>query len=217
MPEATHGTRFGIGAVVLAAGAGRRMGHRPKSLLQRDGEPLLLRQVRLLAAAGCAPIVVVLGHHRQALLRVLEPAQTRYRPLQWVSNPAPEEDPASSLACGLQALPSDTSTILVTLGDQPLLQDGDAQAVLDAWRSRAAGVQLVVPVHGGEPGHPLAFGAVVRAAVQGGASVRAWRRAHPGQVAQLVADHARYTTDVDTPQALHGLEQAHGVHLAWPA
>jgi len=38
----------GVAAVVMAAGAGRRMGHMPKSLLRRDGEPLLLRQIRLL-------------------------------------------------------------------------------------------------------------------------------------------------------------------------
>ena len=215
MPESAGGT--GIGAVVLAAGAGRRMGHRPKSLLERDGEPLLLRQVRLLAQAGCARIVVVLGHHRQALLRVLEPAQARYPSLTWVTNPKPEEDPATSLAYGLRALPPDTVTLLVALGDQPLLQEGDAQAVLHAWRTRQDKVHLVVPVHGGEPGHPLAFGAVLRAAVQGGASVRAWRRAHPDHVAQLAAEHARYTTDVDTPEALERLAHEHGVRLAWPA
>lgn len=212
-PEAAGG----IGAVVLAAGAGRRMGHRPKALLERGGEPLLLRQARLLAQAGCARIAVVLGHHREIIEPVLNAAQARYPSLQWVVNPAPEEDPATSLACGLRALPTGMSTFLVALGDQPLLQDGDAQAVLHAWQTRAPGVQLVVPVHGGEPGHPLAFGATVRAAVQGGASVRAWRRAHPDQVAPLAAEHARYTTDVDTPEALERLAHEHGVRLAWPA
>ncbi|MBP6752927.1 MAG: NTP transferase domain-containing protein, partial [Alicycliphilus sp.] len=47
----------GVAAVVIAAGAGRRMGYFPKSLLERDGEPLLLRQIRLLGEAGASTVV----------------------------------------------------------------------------------------------------------------------------------------------------------------
>ncbi|HPU21133.1 MAG TPA: NTP transferase domain-containing protein, partial [Alicycliphilus sp.] len=67
-----------LAAVLMAAGAGRRMGHVPKSLLLRGGEPLLLRHVRLLVQAGAAHIVVVLGHHAEALQAVL--AQARVPP-----------------------------------------------------------------------------------------------------------------------------------------
>ena len=48
-----------IGAVLLAAGAASRMGHRPKCLLEREGRPLVRRQLDALAAAGVAPVVVV--------------------------------------------------------------------------------------------------------------------------------------------------------------
>ena len=43
-----------VGAVVMAAGAGRRMGRRPKALLLRDGVPLIERTVRWLLASGVA-------------------------------------------------------------------------------------------------------------------------------------------------------------------
>ncbi|QXL83810.1 NTP transferase domain-containing protein [Comamonas sp. NLF-1-9] len=205
------------GAVLLAAGAGRRMGGRPKALLLRDGEPLLLRQARLLAAAGCAPVVVVLGHHRDALLPVLQAARGEHPELMWTTNPAPEDDPASSLRCGLAALPAALDTIVVALGDQPLLQEPDFHALLHAWRARGSGAELLVPMHAGAPGHPLVFGALLRQAVQQGDSVRQWRRAHPERVQTLAADHARYTTDVDTPESLQSLQQAHGVTLTWPA
>ncbi|QEA12936.1 nucleotidyltransferase family protein [Comamonas flocculans] len=205
------------GAVLLAAGAGRRMGSRPKALLLRDGEPLLLRQARLLAAAGCAPVVVVLGHHREAILQVLQAAQGSHPHLQWTTNPTPEEEPASSLRCGLAALPASLTTVLVALGDQPLLELPDFSAILHAWRARQPGTELVVPTHHGQPGHPLVFGALLRQAVQQGDSVRQWRRAHPERVQTLAADHARYTTDADTPESLQSLQQAHGVALTWPA
>ena len=215
-----------VGAVVMAAGAGRRMGGVPKSLLRRDGEPLLLRQIRLLALAGVGDIVVVLGHHAERLAAVLGQAGAAVATpagvagLRWVLNPAPDAGPGSSLRCGLAALPASLSAVLVVLGDQPLLQDGDAQAMLWAWRERSAGVELLVPQHAGQPGHPIVFGPAVRQAVMqqpGGQGVREWRRGHPAQVGVLPVSHARFTTDVDAPDDVARLREQHGVALELPA
>lgn len=49
-----------VGAVILAAGASKRLG-KPKQLLTLGGETLLERAVRVAHAAGCSPVVVVLG------------------------------------------------------------------------------------------------------------------------------------------------------------
>ena len=200
--------------MVLAAGAGRRIGGRPKALLQLDGEPLLARQVRLLAEAGVTDTVVVLGHHAERIAPLL--AMPPAHGLRWVLNQAPGDDPASSLRCGLAALPLDTGGVLVLLGDQPLLQVADVQAVLHAWRARPAGVELVLPTHQGQPGHPLVFGPRVRQAVVGGQSVRDWRRAHPDEVQALVAEHPRYTCDVDDEAARAEIARRYGVVLSWP-
>ena len=111
----------------MAAGAGSRFGFRPKGLLQRDGEALLARQLRLLAQAGVSRRVVVLGHHAgdiTALLRKLR-AQPAQAGLSWVVNPTPDDGPGSSLRCGLASLPEDLDGVLVLLGDQPLLEPQD--------------------------------------------------------------------------------------------
>jgi len=209
-----------VAAVLMAAGAGRRMGHVPKSLLLRGGEPLLLRHVRILVQAGALHIVVVLGHHAEALQAVL--AQARVPDavsLRWVVNSAPDEGPGSSLRCGLAALPADAGALLVQLADQPLLELADMQAMLAAWRARAAGVELVLPQHAGQPGHPIVFGTTLRRAVMqatGGQGVREWRRAHPAQVQAIAVEHERCTTDVDTPEDLQRLGECFGVWLELP-
>lgn len=211
-----------VGAVVMAAGAGRRMGFRPKSLLLRDGVPLIERTVRMLLATGLAPVVVVLGHHAETIEPVLDrirenlsdPAQ-----LAWTRNPAPDEGQGGSLRAGLVALPQGLAAVLVALADQPLLQVEDVRAVLQAWRQRAEHIHLLVPQADGKPGHPVVFdGAVQRAVMQahGPAGVREWRRAHPGQVQALGLDHSRHVTDIDTPQDLERLAQEHGIRLCWP-
>ena len=109
--------------------------------------------------------------------------------------------------------------MLVALADQPLLELADVQAVLHAWERRGAGTELLVPTHDGQPGHPIAFGPTLRAAVMGmadGQGVREWRRAHAQQVQLLELQHARCTTDVDTPEDLERLRRECGVALTCP-
>ena len=209
-----------MAAIVMAAGAGRRMGGRPKALLQREGEALLARQIRLLHEVGIRRVVVVLGHHADRLRPLVAQAAAQ-RPemdLGSVLNPRPDDGPGGSLRCGLAALPPALDGVVVVLADQPLLEADDLRAVLAAWRVRPAEIDLVVPAHAGQPGHPLVFGSAVRAAVQGAANatgVREWRRAHPERVQALALDHARCTTDIDTPQDLARLREEQGVDLQW--
>ena len=137
-----------VGAVVMAAGAGRRMGYRPKSLLRRDGVPLVERVLRTLLDNGVAPVVVVLGHHATAIEPVLRTVQGTLpdpRALQWALNPAPDEGQGSSLRTGLAALPPDLDAVLVALADQPLLAQADVAAVLAAWAAHPPGIDLLVP------------------------------------------------------------------------
>ena len=51
---------------------------------------------------------------------------------------------------------------------------------------------------------------------QGGRGVREWRRAHPAQVQALALEHARCTTDVDTPEDLRRLGERWGVWIRPP-
>ena len=53
-----------VPAIILAAGASRRLGH-PKQLVRVGGETLLGRTIRLTREAGASPIFVVLGAHRE--------------------------------------------------------------------------------------------------------------------------------------------------------
>ena len=103
-----------LAAVVLAAGDGSRFGFRPKGLLERDGQPLVARQIGLLARAGLRRIVVVLGRHAAAF----EPALRRARAglpaqvqLDWVRNPAPELGTGASLRCALARLADETERL----------------------------------------------------------------------------------------------------------
>lgn len=203
--------------MLLAAGAGSRMGHRPKSLLELDGEPLICRQLSALATAGVAEVVLVLGHYAEqiekALIAVKDCSFTR------VLNPDCEAGQISSLRLGLQALSPDISAVLVALADQPLVDADDLGALIQAYEERPAGTQFVQPTVQGLPGNPVLFSAAVRAQIlSAGAHVggQQWKLANPDQVHLWASTNRHYRLDVDTPEDIAALA-ALGHRLSWPA
>jgi CTP:molybdopterin cytidylyltransferase MocA len=121
------------GALLLAAGASRRLG-RPKQLVQVDGEPLIRRAARALLATGPLDAVVVLAGAEPRFLEAL--AGLAIRPV--VAADA-ARGLAASLRCGLAALASRCEGALVALTDQPALAATHLLALRDAWRAAPAG------------------------------------------------------------------------------
>jgi molybdenum cofactor cytidylyltransferase len=127
------GTDPRVAAIVLAAGASRRLGAAKQLLREADGGALLVRLVRDALEAGCAPVVVVLGANAEevsALLRssglVAARSESMARDpvarvdVQLVLNPDWSLGLASSLRCGLSALEEGECTAALLLAcDQP--------------------------------------------------------------------------------------------------
>ncbi|WP_291086515.1 nucleotidyltransferase family protein [Hydrogenophaga sp.] len=203
--------------LILAAGAGRRMGGRAKCLLEVQGHSLLERLVRSVHSLGLHTPVLVLGHHAAEIQAHLVPWPAHLVPRQ-VVNPAPEDDPASSLHLGLHALGSDVQAVMVLLADQPLIDAADIEAVLGAFQRRPAGCQVLMPMVNGVPGHPVMFDAAVRAELLAapGTSLRQWRATHPQATLPWVVDNPHHTRDLDTPDDLEALARDTGWVCRWP-
>lgn len=203
-----------MGAVLLAAGSGSRMGQRPKSLLELDGVPLIRRQLSALTGAGMGQVVLVLGHYADRIEAAVQGC-----PVTPVRNTDPEAGQVSSLRLGLKALPPDLDAVLVALADQPLIGVQDIRDLIQAYDERPAGTHFVQPKVDGLPGNPVMFSAEVRAQIlAAGADVggQQWKAAHPGQVYLWVSTNRHYRLDLDTPQDIAVLaEQGH--RLSWPA
>jgi molybdenum cofactor cytidylyltransferase len=207
--------RMTVGAVLLAAGAGARLGGRPKALLELGGVPLILRQLIALSGAGVDEVAVVLGHHADAV-----EAAVRAFPITLVHNPAPDDGQASSVRAGLRALSPRIDAVIVALADQPLIDAQDMVALIGAYKKRPEGTAMVVPRIVGEPGNPVIFDAALREAwLDGGVNLacRQWRQANPERVHWLDTDNRRYKLDIDTPEDLQRFEASTGHALRWPA
>ncbi|MCC4596662.1 nucleotidyltransferase family protein [Xanthomonas campestris pv. phormiicola] len=135
-------------ALVLGAGASRRLGH-AKQALTRDGEPLLRRAARLALASAPARCVVVLGAQAEALRRALDEL-----PVEIVVNRDWPTGMGGSLACLRAALQGDASiTHSLVLGcDQPALEAAHLQDLLAAAQRAASG--CAVSAYAGVRGMP---------------------------------------------------------------
>lgn len=204
-----------VAAVLLAAGVGRRMGNKPKSLLELDGVPLIRRQIIALQGAGVVELVVVLGHHASAIAPLLQDL-----PLTLVTNPNPDASPISSQRLGLQSLSGQTDAVLMALADQPLIDAQDVQQLINAFNQRAEGTALVFPRVQGQPGNPVIFTAQVRNAMlacPAEIGCKQWRQQHARQVHAFDCDNDHFVQDIDTPEDIEKFRQSSGRQLQWPA
>ena len=201
-------------AVLLAAGAGSRMGHRPKSLLLLDGEPLIRRHVHSLKAAGAASVHVVLGHYASDIAAALQGLAVHI-----VHNPQPDDGLVSSQRLGLQAVSDEAQGVLMMLADQPLLDASDVYALTAQFTARAADKHMVFPMVDGIPGNPVMLSQTALEAIlaQGPAfGCKEWRQAHKPQVLPFTTDNNHYTTDLDHLEDLALFTQRTGRRLTWP-
>lgn len=119
-----------IGAVVLAAGQGSRMGGENKLLLEVAGRPMVRHVVEAASEGGCDSVHVV--YSSDAVAAALGDAA------YLVHNPDAESGQASSLRVGLQSMPEDVTAAVVLLGDQPLVGARTVRMLLRAWRREEA-------------------------------------------------------------------------------
>jgi molybdenum cofactor cytidylyltransferase len=210
--------RLTTGAVLLAAGAGSRLGHQPKSLLQLDGVPLIHRQLVALSSAGIDEIVVVLGHHAVRIEAAVR-ACTVSAKVQSVINPSPDDGQPSSVRVGLRSLSERLDAVIVALADQPLLNTQDVSALMSAFKHRRDGASMLVPRVSGLPGNPVIFDATLAADwLRGDTNVmgRTWREANPQRVQWLDTENAHYRVDIDTPEDILQFAERTGHTLRWP-
>lgn len=182
-------------ALVLAAGAGTRMG-RPKQLLPVGGRPMLQHALDAAAAGGLGELVLVLGYEAGAVAAAVAlPPGART-----VVNDRHAEGQATSLAAGLGAMPADAAAALVLLGDQPEVRPEAIRAVVSA--RRPGGPPMLRAAYRGRPGHPVLLERALWAdavALRGEGGGRVLAARDPGALG-LVEVGGDPPEDVDTPE-----------------
>lgn len=205
-PRADFGSR--IGAIVLAAGQGTRMGKEGKMLLQVEGRPLLRPAVEAAQASRACCVVVVTGYRAQEVRASLAAA-----PVVFAHNPDFADGLAGSLAIGIRNLPGGLDGVVVLLGDMPRIRSQHIDALIEMFEA-APPDAICVPVHGGRRGNPVLWPATLLpqlAAQEGDKGGRELLRLHAAQVRPVEMADDAVLVDIDEPRDLAALAGATSV------
>lgn len=168
-------------AVLLAAGAGSRLGRGPKALLPYRGLTLVEYLAKVLYDGGCAEVIIVLGAHAARIQEETDLSAHRVVTTdQW------EAGMSASLQLGV-ASAAPEADVLVALVDQP---DLSAELIHRLRASHRPG-RITAAGYRGSDGalirrHPVLFGANLAgeaaAAATGDAGAKAYLQTHAGLV-----------------------------------
>jgi len=141
-------------AIILAAGASKRMGY-PKQLLDFQGKTFLQHAIDTVHAASFTPIIVVLGAFYETIFPTLSTYKDRIHILH---NPKWETGMGGSLQIGasflLQNYP-DSKGILCVLCDQPLIDSSHLRKLFTDWYDQKG--LIIATQYSGTKGVPVVF------------------------------------------------------------
>jgi molybdenum cofactor cytidylyltransferase len=142
-----------VAAIVLAAGASRRLGQ-PKQLLAYGNETLIQRAIRLADESGATPVFALLGANAKTIsAAIVSGSATTVLNQQW------EQGIASSIHAGLDALDctaSHASGVLILPCDQPRLTAAHLRALVKTFAAQVE-PSIVASTYAGVLGIPAVF------------------------------------------------------------
>ncbi len=205
--------RLHIGAVLLAAGRGRRMGGVAKPLIRLQGVPLINRCLVALSGAGVDEVVVVTGYANRDVEQ-----QVQNFPITLVHNSLHTDGQEGSVRAGLAALSGPFDAIFVLPSDQPLISSDDLIELISAFKKRPAG-HVVVPTVNGQRGNPIVLDEAALAEILVSDTSLACRHLtdnNPELVHAYETDNTHFITDLDTPRDLQVFAERTGCRLEMP-
>lgn len=142
-------TQPDVAIAVLAAGRGSRLGGDvPKPLVELHGRPLASWALDAVTTSGLRPVVLVVGHHGNAVARIAPQGVVVVRSRRW------RRGIARSLRAALEALEpwAQVGAVAIALADQPLVGPDAYRRLADAFRE---GASLAVATYHGQRRNPV--------------------------------------------------------------
>ncbi|MCK4303015.1 MAG: nucleotidyltransferase family protein [Candidatus Eisenbacteria sp.] len=155
---------YPIGAVILAAGAGRRFGG-PKALARVGEESWLSAAAGKIQEAGFGWISIVLGVDAEKVRADSSVGAVSHgnsaggATISWVLNARWSAGRTGSIACGLSDLPSWSRGAIIHQVDFPFVKALTFRALAEAFEADAgAEGAIFLPLESGRRGHPILVG-----------------------------------------------------------
>ena len=190
-----------VAAIVLAAGKSSRMGETNKLLAKINEKPLVRISVESVLNSKVDSVTVVTGHMAEDISKTLSGLN-----INILKNESYKAGLSTSLAMGIQSLPTDVDAVLIVLADMPFIETHLIDKILNAYNP-ALGDFIIVPTAEGKRGNPVLwsrryFNELCQ--IEGDIGARALIESNSESVLEVeLGESARL--DVDTPEQLKSL------------
>ena len=117
-----------ISAIILAAGESRRMTLGNKLLLRKNNVPLIKITFENIKASKVDNISIVLGKNLESIKNIISDQNVNF-----LKNDNYQKGISTSIKKGIENLNSDSSGVLICLGDMPLIKTDTYNEIIDAF------------------------------------------------------------------------------------
>ncbi|MEN3611050.1 nucleotidyltransferase family protein [Plantactinospora sp. ZYX-F-223] len=183
--------------MIIAAGGGRRIGG-PEALLHQGERPLVNQVLDTMRAAGCGPLVVVLGAAAEQVRATADLSGATV-----VVNRSWGTGIGSSIRLGLEAVPDRrVEAVVVVPVDMPGLTEAAVRRVAALPYPEA----LVCATYEGLRGYPMLFGRRhwpgIAALANADVGARPYLMAHKDEIVDIACDTVADGSRANTPELL---------------
>lgn len=143
-----------IDVVILAAGMSKRMKDSNKLLLEFNNLPLIEYVLKRILGAQINKVIVVLGHDHKSILTAIGNYD-----VEFIFNAAYKRGQTTSIQAAMSLLDAQSDAFMVCLGDMPLLESKDYNALIDTYYKvlKSKTKPIVRPVFKNSIGNPVIF------------------------------------------------------------
>jgi len=138
-----------ISAILLAAGASKRMGGENKLAKKIKDIPLIKHSVKNILASSIDELIVILGYQKEIIEKIIDKNER----IKFVFNVNFESGMASSIKIGLNNLSEKTEAFFICLGDMPMVNSNIYNQLIQSKNNK----EIIVPTYKGQQGNPILF------------------------------------------------------------
>ncbi len=184
-----------ISAIILAAGESKRMG-KPKLLLPYGDKTIIETVIQTVMQSEAKNIIVVLGSEKEKIRSLI----SRY-PIIITENNEYQSGMLSSIQCGLRSVPEEANTVMILLGDQPMINGTVIDQLTDALRHTDKGIMIAV--NNGKRGHPILINVKYKKEIEKLGpenSMHDFTRKFASDILEVETETPDILRDIDTPE-----------------
>ena len=183
-----------ISAILLAAGESKRMGELKQLMPFGQNTTIVEQAIDNLLSAAVSEVIVVVGYRAEEVIKSIVG-----KPVKIAINPNYRQGMSTSIIAGLNLVDSRAQAVMLTLGDQPLINSQTINRLIEEFHNHDRGI--AIPTYQGRRGHPIIFAIKYKEKLlelKGDIGGRQIVKDHPDDILEVAINAGGIITDIDT-------------------